>query len=75
MIKLKTLAEKQSIRYRMVYLAFGALLILPFAAIGVTFIGMDPSSAAGIVATGCATLGAIVIAHFSTTPRDDNASS
>ena len=35
-------------------------------------VGVNPSSAAGIFSTSAATLGAIVIGFFATTPKDDN---
>ena len=67
----KTFTEKQTIRYRMVYLAFGTLIAIPVLAMGLLLIGIDPSSASGLFGTASATLGAIVIGHFATSPGDD----
>ncbi len=71
MAKLKTLAEKQEIRYRLVYIAFAALVIIPIAAFGLLAFGVNPSSASGIVATVAASFSAIVLGFFATSPRDD----
>lgn len=71
MAKLKTLGEKQSIRYRMVYAALGTLILIPMVALGLLFVGVDPSSASGIFSTSAVTLGAVVIGFFATSPKDD----
>ena len=71
MAKLKTLAEKQEIRYRMVYIAFFGLLAIPATAFTLTGFGIDISSTTGIVSTVAASLSAIVIGFFATAPKDD----
>ena len=70
--KVKTLGEKQTIRYRMVYVALGTLVTIPAAALGLLAFGIDPSSANGIFSTAAATLGAVVIGFFATSAKDDN---
>jgi len=67
----KTFTEKQDIRYRMVYIAFGTLVAIPLIALGLLYVGVDPSAASGIFSVSSATLGAIVIGHFSTNIKDD----
>ena len=71
MAKLKTLGEKQAIRYRMIYIAFGFMMAIPAAAYGLLAFGIDPSSAQGIVSTAVASFSAIIIGFFATTPKDD----
>ena len=71
-MKQKTYAEKEAFRYRMVAGAFGALLLLPFAALAAASVGIDPSSAAGIISTACATLGAVVLGFFGTSIKKDD---
>jgi len=71
--KVKTLGEKQAIRYRMVYAALGTLIAIPVMALGLLLVGVDPSSANGIFATASATLGVIVVGFFGTSAKDDNA--
>ncbi len=71
MVKLKTLAEKQEIRYRLIYIAFGALVVIPIAAFSLLAFGVDPSSASGIVATVAASFSAIILGFFATSPKDD----
>jgi len=68
----KSLDEKQAIRYRMVYLAFGSLLLIPLLSLGLLLIGVDPSSANSIFSTSSITFGAIIIGFFGTAPKDDN---
>lgn len=75
MAKLKTLAEKQEIRYKMVYAAFAVIIAIPVAAIILAGFGIDISSTTSVIGTTSATLSAIVIAHMATSPKDDNASS
>lgn len=72
MAKLRTLAEKQDIRYRMVYMAFSALITIPLLALGLLAIGISPAPAAGIFSTAAATLGAVIIGFFATSPKDDS---
>lgn len=67
----KTLAEKQKIRYTIVFLAFANIVLMPFMALALLSFGIDPSPAAGIFATAAVTLGAIVIGFFATAPKDD----
>ena len=69
--QLKTLGEKQAIRYRMIYIAFGFMMAIPTAAFGLLWLGVDPSSAQGIVSTAIASFSAIIIGFFATTPKDD----
>ena len=71
MAKLKTLAEKQEIRYRMVYIAFAALLAIPVAAFALAGFGIDVTSTTGIVSTVAASLSAVVVGFFATAPKDD----
>lgn len=67
----KTFTEKEVIRYNMVYLAFGTLIIIPLMAIGLILVGVDPSSASGIFGVSAATLGAIVVGFFATSIKRD----
>ena len=69
--KLKTLGEKQTIRYRMIYIAFAFMMAIPAAAYVLLAFGIDPSSAQGIVSTAVASFSAIIIGFFATTPKDD----
>ncbi len=71
MAKLKTLAEKQEIRYRMVYMAFASLLLTPVAAYAMITFGFDPAPATGIIATTAASMGGVIIGFFATAPKDD----
>ena len=66
-----TLVEKQKSRYRMVYIAFGVIVLIPLLALILLLLGIDPSSATGLFGVSSATLSAIVIGHFSTSPKDD----
>ena len=72
MAKLKTLAEKQQIRYAMVYTAFGALIGILISTFGLLAFGIDPSPAAGIVGAVAGTLGGVIIGFFATSPKDDH---
>ena len=74
MSKLKTLADKQAIRYRMVYAALATLIVIPVAALLLLYVGIDASSTEGLFSISSATLGAIVIGHFSTSIKDDGSS-
>ena len=69
--ELKTLGEKQVIRYRMIYIAFGFIMAVPVAAFALLAFGIDPSSAQGIVGTAIASFSAIIVAFFATSPKDD----
>lgn len=68
---LKTLEEKQDIRYRMIYIAFSVMVVIPFTAFGLLTFGIDPASAGGIVSTAVASFSAIIIGFFATSPKDD----
>ena len=72
MVKLKTLGEKQAIRYRMVYGAFTFMMAIPVAAFALIYLGIDPSSAQGIVGTSAASFSAVIIGFFATSPKDDH---
>ena len=72
MAKLKTLAEKQQIRYTMVYMAFGSLIGILIATFGLLSFGIDPSPATGIVGAVAGTLGGVIIGFFATSPKDDH---
>lgn len=75
MAKLKTLAEKQAIRYKIVYVAFVTIISIPVAAIVLAGFGIDISSTTSVIGTTSATLSAIVMTHMATSPKDDNAGS
>jgi len=70
-MKVKTLAEKQDIRYKMVYVAFTGLLVIPIAAFGLAAGGIDVTSTTGIVSTVAASMSAIVLGFFATSPKND----
>ena len=72
MDKLKTLGQKQAIRYRMIYIAFGFMMAIPATAFILLLVGVDPSSAQGIISTSVASFSAIILGFFATTPKDDN---
>ena len=69
--KPKTFAEKQAIRYNMIYLAFGTLIAIPLLALLLLVIGIDPAPASAIFSTAAITLGGIVVGFFATAIKDD----
>jgi len=72
MAKLLTLAEKQESRRNYVKASFVLMILIPVVTMGLVTIGIDPSSASGIIATASATFSAVIVGHMATSPKDDN---
>lgn len=67
-----TIEEKHRNRRGYVRVSFLGLIAMPAAAFTMVAYGIDVSQLSGIFGTSSATLGAIVIGHLATTPKDDS---
>lgn len=65
-----SIQEKLEERRGYVKAAFAFMVLIPTTALGLLMFGIDPSPASAIFATASATFSALIIGHFSTTPKD-----